>query len=82
MSYLAIGLVALIITTPLLLTSSDYAIKLLGKKWKLLHRTVYFVAIFTLLHVVLLEWARRQSIDYGTLALLAGYFFGKILEWK
>lgn len=65
------GLLALIITTPLLLTSNNYTIKLLGKKWKTLHRTVYFVAIFTLLHVVLLEWARRKSIDYGTLALLA-----------
>ena len=81
-SYLALGLVALIITTPLLLTSNDYAIKILGKKWKLLHRTVYFVAIFTILHVILLQWARQNSIDYGTLAILVAYFIGKILVWR
>ncbi|MEI6711737.1 MAG: ferric reductase-like transmembrane domain-containing protein [bacterium] len=70
-TYLAMGFVALVLITPLLLTSSNLAIKLLGKKWKLLHRTVYFVAIFTVLHVILIQWARRQSIDYGTLALLS-----------
>jgi len=69
-SYLAIGLVALIITTPLLLTSNDYAIKLLGKKWKHLHRTTYFVAIFVILHVTLIQWSRGEGIDYATLSVL------------
>jgi len=81
-SYLAVGLVALIITTPLLFTSNNYAMRLLKKRWKLLHRTTYLMAIFVVLHIVLIEWSRGREIDYATLSVLCGYFLGKILEWR
>ena len=81
-SYLALGIVALAIATPLLLTSSNFAIRLLGKRWKTLHKTVYILAIVTILHVVLIEWSKRKSIDYATLSILVIYFVGKIMEWR
>jgi sulfoxide reductase heme-binding subunit YedZ len=70
-SYLAVGLTALIILTPLLLTSNNYAMRLLKKRWKLLHKMIYFIAIFVVLHIILIRWGRQEYIDYGTLALLA-----------
>ena len=69
-SYLAVGLIALIIATPLLLTSNNYAMRLLKKRWKLLHRMTYFMAIFVVLHIALIEWSRSREIDYATLSVL------------
>lgn len=47
--YLA-GILAYILTLPLLLTSNNTAVKLLGKNWKRLHFLVYFVFIFAVFH--------------------------------
>ena len=76
----AYGFIALILTIPLLFTSNIASIKLLGKKWKMLHRLVYIVIIFTVIHVVALEFARH--FEFGWIILLWIYFLGKILEWR
>jgi len=76
----AYGFIALILTLPLLFTSNIWSIKLLGKKWKILHRLVYIVIIFTVIHVVALKFSRHFEFDW--IILLWVYFFGKILEWK
>ncbi len=81
-TYFFLWFVSLIFTIPLVLTSNNWAIKKLWKKWKLLHRTVYLIAIFTILHVVLLEWTTQWRIEYGQFILLVIYFIGKWLEWK
>lgn len=54
-SYLGVGMVATFFTFLLLITSNVASMKLLGRKWKMLHRTVYIIVIFTVLHVVLLK---------------------------
>jgi sulfoxide reductase heme-binding subunit YedZ len=54
-SYLGIGMVATFFTFLLLITSNIASMKLLGKKWKLLHRTAYIIILLTVLHVILLK---------------------------
>jgi methionine sulfoxide reductase heme-binding subunit len=77
---LSFGFIALLLTLPLLFTSNIWSIKLLGKKWKILHRLVYIVIIFTVIHVVALKFSRHFEV--GGVILLWIYFLGKILEWK
>jgi ferredoxin-NADP reductase/rubredoxin/DMSO/TMAO reductase YedYZ heme-binding membrane subunit len=79
-SYLGFWALALFLTLPLLVTSNLWSMKLLWPKWKKLHRLVYLIAIFTVIHVVLLKWYREFEIIPVILLLL--YFSGKILEWK
>ena len=71
-SYLAFGFAALILTLPLLFTSNTWAIKKLGKNWKRLHKLVYIIAIFTVLHVVLIQWTRH--LEVGPIVILTLYF--------
>lgn len=44
------GWVAMFIFIPLAITSNDWSVKRLGRKWKRLQQAVYIAAIFTLLH--------------------------------
>ncbi len=80
LSYLAFWFFALILTLPLLLTSSLWMMKSMGKYWKYLHRTVYLVIILTVVHVVLLKYFMHFEI--WPVILLILYFSFKVLEWK
>ena len=79
-SYLAIGFVALLLTIPLTLTSSTWAMQKMGRYWKMLHRSVYVIIILSVLHVVLLKW--YIHLEVAPLILLVVYFGFKILEWR
>jgi ferredoxin-NADP reductase/DMSO/TMAO reductase YedYZ heme-binding membrane subunit len=54
-TYLMVGFIGLVLMAPLAITSTNGMIKRLGpKRWKLLHRLVYVVAIAGALHFALL----------------------------
>jgi sulfoxide reductase heme-binding subunit YedZ len=67
--YLTIGFVALIGLSLLAATSFDSAIRKLGKKWKLIHRLVYGIAVLGLLHYFI-----QSKIDVSPATLMAGFF--------
>ncbi|ACT50568.1 sulfite oxidase heme-binding subunit YedZ [Methylovorus glucosotrophus] len=48
--YVLVGFAAFVLSVPLALTSSNAMIKRLRQRWKTLHRLVYLVAIFAVLH--------------------------------
>lgn len=52
-TFMALGIVGLLIMTALAITSNRWAMCLLGKNWKRLHRLVYFAAIAVVLHSTL-----------------------------
>lgn len=79
-SYLGFGLLAFLISIPLTLTSSTWMMKKMGKYWKVLHRSVYAIIIFSVVHVVLLKFARHFEV--WPVLILVAYFGFKILEWK
>jgi ferredoxin-NADP reductase/DMSO/TMAO reductase YedYZ heme-binding membrane subunit len=54
-TYLMVGIVGLVLMAPLAITSTNRMIKRLGpKRWKMLHRLVYVVAIAGALHFAML----------------------------
>jgi DMSO/TMAO reductase YedYZ heme-binding membrane subunit len=68
------------LSVPLTLTSSSWAMRKMGKYWKYLHRLVYIIIIFVVVHVVLLKAFRW--FEYWPVIILGLYFVGKILEWR
>lgn len=83
---LSLGVLTLLLTLPLLLTSNNLSLRYLGgKKWKMLHRTVYAVLLLMLAHIF---FFRAMGSGYSLLnfvqpvLLVFGYILLKILAWK
>ena len=68
---LILGFIAFLIIISLTLTSSKRAMKLLKRKWKSLHRWVYFAVLLVMAHLVILDQA---WFIYASLFGL-GFFF-------
>ncbi|MDJ0909997.1 MAG: ferric reductase-like transmembrane domain-containing protein [Woeseiaceae bacterium] len=62
------GWIALLLFLPLALTSNDYSVRRLKKRWKTLHRLVYVAALLTLAHWVLTAF--DPTTGYFALAIL------------
>ena len=53
--FIFIGFSAWLLLIPLAITSSDKMVRILKKKWKKLHRLVYIISIFGVLHFIWLS---------------------------
>ena len=53
--FIFIGFSAWLLLTPLAITSSDKMVKILKKNWKKLHRLIYIISIFGVLHFIWLS---------------------------
>ena len=76
--FLALGIwtgwLAFLIFLPLALTSTDGAVRWLGRRWKLLHRTVYLAAVLTLVHWIFVHNNLVPAlVHFVPLALLETY---------
>lgn len=61
-----VGFAALLLLTPLAITSTKGWMKRLGKNWKRLHRLVYLVGILAVVHYVwLVKSDIREPLAYG-----------------
>lgn len=67
--YLTIGFAGLLGLAMLAATSTDGAIRKLGKKWTLLHKGVYVIAILGLAHFFI-----QSKIDVSEATIMAGIF--------
>jgi methionine sulfoxide reductase heme-binding subunit len=54
-TFLFFGIIAMWLSIPLTLTSSSWAMRKFGKNWKRLHRMVYIIALFVILHIALIR---------------------------
>ena len=68
--YLTIGFAALVGLVALGVTSTDAAIKRLGRKWVTLHKLIYVIAALALVHDYL-----QTKLDVTKAVLLTGYYF-------
>lgn len=66
--FITAGFVAFMLMVPLALTSTDAMIRRLGRRWSLLHRLVYAVAILALLHFA---WHKAGKNDFFEVSLYA-----------
>ena len=78
-NFIFVGLATLILMTPLALTSFNSAIRALGgKRWQMLHKLVYVVAIGALLHFL---WKKSGKNDYAEVGVYALILAG-LLGWR
>jgi methionine sulfoxide reductase heme-binding subunit len=67
--YLTIGFAGLLGLAILAATSTDGAVRKLGKKWTLLHKGIYIIAILGLAHFFM-----QSTIDVSEATIMAGIF--------
>jgi methionine sulfoxide reductase heme-binding subunit len=74
--FITVGFTALILLTPLAMTSIDSVMRWMGgKQWRMLHRIVYVCSILGVIHYLWLVKADKQRpVIYGVIViLLLGY---------
>lgn len=77
--FILVGLLALVLLTPLALTSFNAAIRWLGAaRWRKLHRAVYGIALLAILHFF---WMRAGKRNFDQVALYAA-IIGVLLAWR
>jgi len=72
--FITIGMVAVILLTPLAITSTKGMIRRLGKNWKRLHSLVYPISILAIIHFwMMVKLDIREPVIYSALlAILLG----------
>lgn len=77
--FILVGFTAVVLLTPLALTSFNRAIRALGgKRWQALHRLVYMVAALAVLHFF---WMRAGKHNFAEVAVYAA-ILGCLLGWR
>jgi sulfoxide reductase heme-binding subunit YedZ len=77
--FILVGFTAVVLLTPLALTSFNRAIKALGgKRWQMLHRLVYVVAVLAVVHFF---WMRAGKNNFAEVAVYA-VILGSLLGWR
>jgi methionine sulfoxide reductase heme-binding subunit len=78
-NFILVGMLSLLLMTPLALTSFNAAIRAMGgKRWQWLHRLVYAVAILALLHFF---WKKAGKNDFGEVSVYAA-ILSVLLGWR
>ena len=77
--FILVGFLAVLLLTPLALTSCQAAIRLLGgRRWQQLHRAVYAIAALALVHFF---WMRAAKQNFAEVAVYAAVL-GILLGWR
>lgn len=73
--YITIGFAALLLLTPLAVTSTNKMMRRLGRRWQQLHRLVYVIAVLGVWHFYwqVKKDVREPLVYAGILAALLGY---------
>jgi len=75
--FILVGFTALLLMLPLALTSFNRAIKALGAaRWQALHRAVYAIAGFGLLHFFWMRAAKHNFAEWSVYAAILGVLLG------
>jgi sulfoxide reductase heme-binding subunit YedZ len=77
--FILMGFTAFVLLTPLAATSSNRAMRALGgKRWQVLHRLVYVVPLFALLHFF---WMRAGKNNFAEVWVYAA-ILASLLGWR
>ena len=77
--FVLVGFTAVVLLTPLALTSFNRAMRFLGgRRWQLLHRLVYPIAVLALVHFF---WMRAGKNNFAEVAVYA-VILGSLLGWR
>jgi len=67
--FITMGFVSLVLLLPLALTSNRWSVRQLGKRWTLLHKLIYIIAITAIAHY---WWHKAGKNDLQTVSIYAG----------
>jgi len=70
--FIAMGFIAFVIMSLLAITSNQTAMRLLGGKWKMLHRFIYLIAILAVIHYF---WHKEGKRDFAVVYIYTGIIF-------
>lgn len=77
--FILVGFIAVVLLTPLALTSFNRAIRTLGaRRWLALHQSVYVVAVLAVLHFF---WMRAGKNNFTEVAVY-GVILASLLGWR
>jgi len=78
--FITVGMIAFALMIPLALTSTQKAIRRMGKRWTKLHRLIYFSAIAGVIHY---WWLVKADITLPRMyaLILAGLLLYRIIDW-
>lgn len=78
--FITAGMTAFTLMVPLALTSSQWAIRKLGKRWQTLHRLIYFSAAAGVIHYIWLVKADlKKPLEYAT--VLGALLLYRVVTW-
>lgn len=78
-NFILVGVIALALMTPLALTSFNAAIRAMGgRRWQMLHKLIYAVALLGLLHFY---WKKSAKNDVGEVMVYAA-ILAVLLGWR
>lgn len=76
--FITAGFVAFCFMTALALTSTQWAMRKLGRRWQMLHRLVYLIGLLAILH---LWWHKAGKNDFEQ-PLIYGAVLAVLLGWR
>jgi methionine sulfoxide reductase heme-binding subunit len=74
--FIFVGVLSFLLLLPLAITSFKYWMKLLGRKWRRLHRLIYLVAPLAVLHYA---WAKKGDLFHLRGDILLPLIYGLIV---
>lgn len=74
--FITMGFISLVLLTPLALTSNAWAVRKLGRRWALLHKWVYVIAVTVIAHY---WWHKAGKNDLQTVSIYAGVLIALLL---
>ena len=74
--FIAMGFIAFVIMSLLAITSNQTAMRLLGGKWKMLHRFIYLIAILAVIHYF---WHKEGKRDFTVVYIYTGIIFSLLI---
>jgi sulfoxide reductase heme-binding subunit YedZ len=70
--FITMGFLTLVLLTPLALTSNQSSVRLLGRRWTLLHKLVYLIACTAIAHY---WWHKAGKNDLDTVSIYGAVIF-------
>jgi sulfoxide reductase heme-binding subunit YedZ len=70
--FITMGFLTWVLLLPLAITSNRWSIQKLGKRWTVLHKTIYILAITAIVHY---WWHKAGKNDLQTVSIYAGTIF-------
>ena len=79
--FIAMGFSAFVLLMPLALTSNDFMLRKLGRRWSVLHRLTYLVAILALLHFWWMRAGKNNFAEPLVMGAVVAVLLGLRLIW-